>query len=120
MLADAEEEPSTLAALVPSATASAAEAGRQAQAAALAAAHLNLHPAFSGISNTMTGLRPYLTGSAQLVTRGAAMGIAAEGAAADSSGVEVENLSVPEAVHRVWGMLQGQCQTALKRLYMKE
>ena len=119
MLAGAEE-PSTLAALVPSAAASAAGSGRQAQAAALAAAHLGLHPAFSSISNTMIGLRPYLTGTAQLGTCGAGVGRAAEGGADSRSGNEMEDLSVPEAAHRVWDMLQGQCQTALNRLCMHE
>ena len=109
-----------LAALVPSAAASAAGSGRQAQAAALAAAHLGLHPAFSSISNTMIGLRPYLTGSAQLGTRGAGVEIAAERGADSRSDNEMENLSVPEAAHRVWGMLQGQCQTALDRLCMNK
>ena len=109
-----------LAALIPSAAASAAGSGRQAQAAALAAAHLGLHPAFSSISNTVTGLRPYLTGSAQLATRGARVGIAAQGSAGSSRGMEMEDLSVPEAAHRVWGMLRSQCQNALHRLCTKE
>ena len=120
MLPGAEEERNMLAALVPSAAASAAGAGRQAQAAALAAAHLNLHPAFSSISDTMSGLRPYLTGSAQLGTRETGVEIAAERGADSRSGNEVEDLSVPEAAHRVWGMLQGQCQTALNRLCTNE
>ena len=120
MIAGADEEPSMLAALVPSAAASAAGAGRQAQAAALAAAHLKLHPAFSGISNTMAGLRPYLAGSAQLATRRAGVGLMAEGGAGSTSDNGVDDMSVPEAMHRVWGMLQGQCQTALNRLCINE
>ena len=119
MLAGAEE-PGMLAALVPSAVASAAGSGRQAQAAALAAAHLSLHPAFSSISDTMSGLRPYLTGSAQLGSRWAGVDTAAKRGAGSKSGNEVEDLSVPEAAHRVWGMLQGQCQTALNRLCKNE
>ena len=120
MLAGAEEKPSILAALVPSAAASAAGSGRQAQAAALAAAHLSLHPAFSSISNTMSGLKPYLTGSAQLGMRGAGVERAADRGADSRSGNEMEDVSVPEAAHKVWGMLQGQCQTALNRLCMNE
>ena len=107
----AEEEPHGLAALAPSAVASLAQAGHEAQAAALAAAHLGIHPAFSGISNSRAILKPYLAGTNDLtaIQRAPQEGIV--------SSVESEDLSVPEAVSQVWGILRGQCHEALKHLY---
>ena len=107
----AEKERGGIAALAPSAVASLAQAGHEAQAAALAAAHLGPHPAFSGVSNSRALLRPYLAGAARMA---AAERAPREGSA---SGGESEDLSVPEAVSQVWGMLRGQCQEALKHLY---
>ncbi len=100
-----------IAALAPSAVASLAQAGREAQAAALAAAHLGTHRAFSGVSNSRALLRPYLAGAADMT---AAERAPREGSA---NSVECEDLSMPKAVSQVWGMLRGQCQEALKHLY---
>ena len=87
------------------------QAGHEAQAAALGAAHLGVHPAFSDISNSRAILRPYLAGTADMRAGGQAL---KEGSAYS---VESDDLSVPEAVSQVWGMLRGQCQEALKQLY---
>lgn len=106
----ADKKPRNMAALAPSAVASLAQAGCEAQAAALAAAQLNIHPAFPGVGNSMAMLRPYLAGSVEIA---AAERPAMEGGASSAGS---EDLSVPEAVNHVWGMLLGQCQQALKHL----
>jgi len=106
----ADKKPMNMAALAPSAVASLAQAGCEVQAAALAAAQLSIHPAFSSVSNSMAMLRPYLAGSIEI----AAVERPAKEGGTSSAGSE--DLSVPEAVSHVWGMLLGQCQEALKHL----
>lgn len=92
--------------------ASLTQAGHEAQAATLGAAHLGIHPAFSGIANSRAILRPYLGSTVGMRDGGQA---SREGTADNA---ESDDLSVPEAVSQVWGMLRGQCQEALNKLYV--
>ncbi|BDA40884.1 probable neuroblastoma-amplified sequence at N-terminal half [Coccomyxa sp. Obi] len=95
--------PAAAAALAPSAAAALAESGDHAGAAAIAAAHLGIHPAMSTLGGGLSVLGPYLRGAARAVEA------AAVAAAAD------DDAAVPGAIEYVWGMLSGQCERALSR-----
>ena len=86
-----------LGALKSSAGAPMAHAGRQAQGA------------FPGIRNPLALLEPHLAGSSRMAEAGQKI----EQGSASS---EADDLSVPEAVSHVWGMLRGHAQRALKEL----
>ncbi len=90
-----------------SAAASLAESGQHAAAAAIAATHLGIHPALSTLGGGLSMLGPYLRGAAH--AREAA---ASSHVPTDDSG----DVSVPQAIEQVWGMLSGQCERALSRL----
>ncbi|EIE26521.1 hypothetical protein COCSUDRAFT_64531 [Coccomyxa subellipsoidea C-169] len=90
-----------------SAAASLAESGQHAAAAAIAATHLGIHPALSTLGGGLSMLGPYLRGAAR--AREAA---ASSHVYTDDSG----DVSVPQAIEQVWGMLSGQCERALSRL----
>lgn len=97
--------------LVPSAAASLCEAGQHSAGAALAGAHIGLHPALATATGSLSMMQSYLQGHERAVQ--------AAGPAAPllpGEGETAADITLPQAVAQVWHGLAGQCRQAITRL----
>ena len=81
--------------------------------AALAMSHLGVHPALTALGSSLSLLDEYLAGHARAQPAAAARKDG--GPLAGAEHAQGDDISVPAAAARVWGMLSGQCERALAR-----